>query len=476
MSNAKQSISREILFGSEETVKKLIKNGANVNEKDAWGFTPLIQATIMNKPGIASFLLKQGAKVDQGDITGQTALQWAVNRRNRELVKLFLEYKANPNHYSRDGQPILVNPILRGEEDLIRLLVNEGADLIFPNDYINAKLIGHRYELQGKADIINSKGQFIELDFEGFYLEFSVGIILRTLLTFFNSSIGKKYPAYNTVVQKIIRTLKTASELVQYKYTKEGSKIHDKAIREGLKQDLVLVPVAYEGHAITFVKYKNIFAKCDRGVKHIVDTVIAYLVGNPYALNVDFLKDLMFNNKKDEYINTEIKKILNLSPFTTLPARYQLSGNCSWANVEASVPAMMLLLMFRGDVNSRGEIATLKNSIMSYYDTWVEWDKDRVLDECIEDFYVADRPRQASIASILGAILLQRCRPTEPKEVNRAKKILNILTLPDYNFILKNYINIYCTKAAGTLGQDFTKLLKMLGLNFKTLTLNKKRG
>ncbi len=471
---ATQSVSREILFGTEASVKKCVKDGGNVNEKDVWGFTPLIQATIMGKPGISEFLLKNGAKIDQTDITGQTALQWAVNRRNRELVKLFLEYKANPNHYSRDGQPILVNPILRGEEDIIRLLVNEGADLTFPHDYINAKLIGHRYELQGKADIINAKGQFIELDFEGFYLEFSVGIILRTLTTFFNSAVGKKYPAYNTVIQKIIRTLKTASDLVQYKYTKEGSKLHDAVIREGLKQDLVLVPVAYEGHAITFVKYKNFFAKCDRGVKHIVDTVIAYHVGNPYALNVDFLKDLMFNNKKDEYINTEIKKILALSSFTTLPARYQLSGNCSWANVEASVPAMMFLLMFRGDVNSRGEIAALKTSIMSYYDTWVEWDRDRVLDECIEDFYEANRPRQASIATILGAILLQRCRPTEPKEVARAKKILAILTLPDFNFILRNYINIYCTKAAGTLGQDFTRLLNMIGLNFETLTLVKK--
>jgi hypothetical protein len=471
---ATQSISREILFGTEQSARKLIESGANVNERDAWGFTPLIQATIMNKIAMAEFLLKHNAKIDQTDITGQTALQWAVNRRNRDLVQLFLEYKANPNHYSRDGQPVLVNPILRGEQDLIQLLLKAGADVTFPHDYINAKLIGHRYELQGKADIINAQGKFIELDFEGFYLEFSVGIILRTLMTFFNSKVGKAYPAYNTIIQKIIRTLKMASELVQYKYTKEGPKLYDAAIREGLKEDLVLVPVSYAGHAITFVKYKNFFAKCDRGVKEIVDTVVANHVGNPYALNADFLKDLMFNNKSDEYINTEIKKILRLSPFTTLPARYQLSGNCSWANVEASVPAMMLLLMFRGDVTARGEIAALKNSIMAYYDTWVEWDKDRVLDECIENFHEANRPRQASIATILGAILLQRCRPTEPKEVARARKIINILIIPEFNFILRNYINIYCTQAAGALGQDFTKLLKMLGLDFNSLTIQKR--
>jgi len=469
---ANQSLSREILHGTEAAVIKLIKSGIKLNERDVWGFTPLIQATIMNKGNVARLLLEQGAEVDLRDITGQTALQWAVNRRNTELTKLFLEYHANPNHHSRDGQPILVNPILRGEHDLIQLLVTHGADLVFPQDYITAKLIGHRYELTGKADIINSEGKFIELDFEGFYLEFTVGIILRTLINFFNSEVGKSFSTYNTVIHKIIRMLKDASELIQYKYTIDGPKLYDVSIRELLNKDLVVVPVAYEGHAITFVKYKNYFAKCDRGVKHIVDTVIAYLVGNPYALNVDFLKELMYTKKTTEFINTDLKKILSLTPVTTLPARYQVSGNCSWANVEASVPAMMFLLMFRGDVNSRGEIATLKNSIMSYYDTWVDWDKDRVLDECIAEFHeVTDRARRASKATILGAILLQRCRPQFPKEVERARKIISILTIPEYNFILKNYINIYCTKASGRIGQDFAKLLKVLGLNFTTLTL-----
>ena len=45
-----------------------------------------------------------------------------------------------------------------------------------------------------------------------------------------------------------------------------------------------------------------------------------------------------------------------------------------------ALSAMMFMLMFRGNIEARGEIATLKNSIMNYYDTWVEWDKDRALD------------------------------------------------------------------------------------------------
>ncbi len=469
---ANVSLSREILYGSDEAAVKLIRGGADVNEKDAWGLTPLIEATLKNKVEIAKLLLSHGADVDQRDISGQTALQWAVNRHNSELIKLYLEAGANPNHYSKDGQPVLVNPILRGERELIQSLVAHGADLVFPKDYITAKLMGHRFELVGKADIINTQGKFIELDYEGFYLEFTVGLILRTLINFFNSAEGKRYSSYNMVLQKVIRTLKDAVELIQYKYSTEGLKENEENIRALLNKDTIVVPVAFEGHAITFVKYGNIFSKCDRGVKRIVDTVVVNQVGNPYALNPDFLKDLLYTNKSDEYINDEIKKILRLTPFATLPPRYQLSGNCSWANVEAAIPAMMFMLMFRGDLNARGEIAALKQSVMDYYDTWVEWDKDRVLDECIEEFYLVDRPRQAAKAGILAAILLQRCRPNEPREVKRAKKILPILTIPDYNYILRGYVNVYCTKAAGKVGEDFTQLLKMCGLNLKTLTLN----
>lgn len=471
MSN--QSLSRAIIYDPIETALKLIQSGADIHEKDGWGLTPLIQATIMNKLPVAEALLKAGVNIDQKDITGQTALQWAVNRRNRTFAEMYLEHKANPNHYSTDGQPILVNPILRGESEMIQLLVHYGADLAFPQEYISAKLMGHRYELVGKADIINTEGKFIELDLEGFYLEFTVGIILRTLVNFLHSAEGKIFSRFNTVLDKIVRTLKDGSELIQYKYMTEGSKQFDKNIRTLLDKDLVVIPVAFEGHAITFVKYGKLFAKNDRGVKRIVDTVVTYQVGNPYALNTDFLKDLMYTNKKKDYINTEIKKLLRLTPFTTLPARYQLSGNCSWANVEASIPAMMFMIMFRGDFNARGEIAALKNSVMEFYDTWVEWDKDRVLDEAIANFAQADKLHRASIASLLGAILLQRCRPWVPREVERARKILPILTLPDFNFILKGYIAVYCTKAAGKVGEDFTKLLRLLKLDFKTLTIKK---
>jgi hypothetical protein len=471
-----QSVSQEILFGTLDSVVKCVRAGADVNEKDIYGLTPLIEATLKKDVGIAKFLLENGAKINQEDISGQTALQWAVNRYHVPLCDLYLKHKADPNHYSADGQPVLVNPLLRGQQDVVDLLLSFGADLNFSRDFINAKLIGHRYELTGRARILNPDQRFIDLNYEGFFLEFTVGIICRTLQTFMDSSVGGQFGSYATVLSKIARTLKAASEIIPYKYITESSKEQDVIICRVLSDDLVVIPVSYEGHAITFVKYGKLFAKCDRGVKHIVDTVVISEVGNPTALNLDFLKDLIYNNKSDEYINKDIKAILGLKPLTTMPARYQLSGNCSWANVEASVPAMMFMLMFRGNLESRGEIAALKKSIMHYYDTWVEWDKDRILNECIESFHESNKEKKSAKASILAAILFQRCGVSHRHDIERAKKILSILTLPEYNYILKTYIKVYYTRMAGKLGEDFLGVLRACNLDFSTLTLKKSRG
>ena len=51
------SISHEILFGTLEGVKKLIQAGSNVNEKDVYGLTPLIEATLKEDINIAKLLL-----------------------------------------------------------------------------------------------------------------------------------------------------------------------------------------------------------------------------------------------------------------------------------------------------------------------------------------------------------------------------------------------------------------------------------
>lgn len=466
-----------IINNSESEIIKTLNNSrqelaSNLNSIDRFGFCPLIEAVICNKPKVLNYLLQQGAIVDQLDVLGKTALQWAVERGRIDLCKILLNHQAHANHYSLDGQPILVYPILRGQLELVELLKKYQADHLFAQDFISAKLLGHRFELTGEADIVSHEHKFIPLSLEGFYLEFTVGLIARSLNDFINSIPGQKFTDLHEKLYKVLHALKNAAVLESFAQHKDKS-LFQKTIDNILQEPLLLIPSAYSGHAITFIKYKNYLAKCDRGVNNMTDTVIIYEVGNKYLLNSKLFYKLLYEPKTDNFINYEIKDYLLLTPFKALPTRSQIAGNCSFANVETSVPAMLYMLF---DINVQKDAVQAEKAAYLFYKNWLEWDKDSAIDEAIADFANANQERKLSKAMLLGSILIQRCRSQFKKHIERAKKILNILTLPNYLFILRNYIIVYFKESAGAAGRNVMSLLEQCGFkenDLKNIVLNK---
>lgn len=181
----------------------------------------------------------------------------------------------------------------------------------------------------------------------------------------------------------------------------------------------------------------------------------------PNVINAKFLQEFLYKKQPRHYFHQVINQKLGLEPVLQLPISPQISGNCSWANVQAIVPVAFALqqLAFQGLDQFDPETA------MTLYDTWVEWDQDRALDECVQRFYLADRLRKASITSMLAAVLFQACDYANKHHVERAEKILSILTLPDYYYVLKSYLDTYCIKRLTRRGNNLLKLLDDCGVN-----------
>lgn len=465
-------LSAAILFGTYDDVVKLLQQEIDVNKRDEYGLTPLIQTAIRENIAVAKLLLKHGAEVNRRDMAGGTALFWAADNNNLELCSLLLKHGADPNLFTTDGQPILVNPRLREQKDLIELLVENGADINFAKDYINAKLIGHRFELTGKADIINAKGNFIEINFEGFTPEFTIDIIRSRLISFINSYQGKAFPEYSDTVNRITNDLTASLKMIPPRYKRQKA-AHEQQLAGVLANPLLIIPVTYHGHAITFVKYKDLLARCDRGVNNFTDTIVIYKVNNPYLLNNQLVKKLIYEHLTSDFMHSEIKDLLSLSPVITMPTKSQLSGNCSWANVEAGVIAALFMLQYSRGAATKSKAGKLKNRVMKFYDAWVEWDKDLSLDDCINQFEQAETiAKRASKAAIMASILFERCSNIIPREIHRGKKILYFVTKTEYKYILKSYIKSYCNPDAGTIGEKFTKLLQKCGLDLKKIALS----
>lgn len=80
------------IYGDYETVKLLIKNGADANNIDKYiGTPPLIlaaQGGADDKIAIIKYLIKNGANKNIKDRSGKTALDYAKESNNKNLIKL----------------------------------------------------------------------------------------------------------------------------------------------------------------------------------------------------------------------------------------------------------------------------------------------------------------------------------------------------------------------------------------------------
>lgn len=448
------SVSDIIIYGSLTELEIELKHGVKLDVIDEYGFTPLIQTAIVDDADKAELLLDYKANVNFRDLTGGSALHWAVENTNLYFCDLLFRYGADANAYTFASEPVLVKALLRRKNNLKKILLQAGAKLEFAQDYINAKLLGHRFELVGFVDIVDHQQKFTEVDFEGFILEFTLSIILESLREYQNNFSARHLRGFFDTLQKVIEAFSVSAQLIRYQQYQVDLEKVKYIVDDLLDQDILIIPIAYEGHAISWIKYGNLLAKCDRSKNDLfVDNIAIYQITRPQVLTKNFLKQVMYRRQTKDFIDVEAHRLLGLKKMHTLTIGSQISGNCSWANIESAVPVIWYLL-------NRQDPGAERQALAFYYQ-WLEWDKDRALQFCLKSFETANPARKASKAAILAAILFQRCSANVIIDIERAMKIIKALKTPDYEYVLNSYIEIYCYQNPCPAGENLQKLLEM---------------
>jgi len=452
-----------ILKEDMKSIRQCLSYGEDVNQIDEYGFTPLIEAAIVDNVEISEFLIANGATPNLQDVIGGTPLHWAAENNNLELCELLLEVNANPNAYNFAGQSVLVMPTLRRQTELKQILIRNGADPAFAQDYIQTKMLGHLFELVGTANIIDPANQFVEVDFEGYFLEVTLGLIAESVSQFQNHFALRQLRRYSGLAQKMVEVLDRASQLIKYQQYRVDTSKYELLINEYIEQEPLIIPVGYEGHAITFIRYEDIWVKCDRREdSRLYDNIMIYHVERPERLTTEFVKDLIYKKNSDRFINQEVDRILGLKPLTELKIEAQVSGNCSWANVEATIPALFYLMI---SANQESQTAGYNKTLaLNFFHRWREWNKERALNFCIQSFKEGDAIRKACKAEILAAILFQHANPKNAAEADRFETILSVLINSPYEYILKNYVKVYYYQTGTEEGKRFFELLKSHGV------------
>ncbi len=116
--------------GDSLAVQKLISAGANINEPDSNGATPLIHAIWKGKTEAAKYLIESGADLNAKDKKGYDALFYAIEYGQLETVKSLIGKGANIESKDLTGLTPLVYAVLYDRNiDIIKLLIKSGANL-----------------------------------------------------------------------------------------------------------------------------------------------------------------------------------------------------------------------------------------------------------------------------------------------------------------------------------------------------------
>ncbi|GEM_PF-4009809 len=118
--------------GDQQTVRRLLEKGADVNMKlSSNGGTALMSASENGHTEIVKLLLEKGADVNvKLSASGTTALMLASWHGHTEIVKLLLEKGADVNiKLSSNGGTALMLASESGRTEIVKLLLEKGADV-----------------------------------------------------------------------------------------------------------------------------------------------------------------------------------------------------------------------------------------------------------------------------------------------------------------------------------------------------------
>jgi ankyrin repeat protein len=113
-----------------DVAKALLEKKANPNAVNEFGVTPLTEAARLNDNVLTTMLLDGGAKVDSSNPDDETALMQAIKNGNLKMAQKLVDSGADVNRVEKfHNQTPLIYAAAGGHRDILKLLLSKGADV-----------------------------------------------------------------------------------------------------------------------------------------------------------------------------------------------------------------------------------------------------------------------------------------------------------------------------------------------------------
>ncbi|MDD2707367.1 MAG: ankyrin repeat domain-containing protein [Verrucomicrobiae bacterium] len=127
----RETLAKAATKGDLQKIQSLLAKGANPDETDTGGYTPLMRAVAAGHLAVVRTLLEKKASPDVKNANGDTALFLTLHANNPEMLSILLKSGANPGLRHSNGFTPLLLAAAKGHVECARLLLEAGAN---PNE------------------------------------------------------------------------------------------------------------------------------------------------------------------------------------------------------------------------------------------------------------------------------------------------------------------------------------------------------
>lgn len=150
-------------------ITKALKSNGGINKADPEGDTPLMLAALYGNAETMRWMLKKGADPNGKNSEDETALMWAIH--DLEKIKILLEHEADINARTKSGNTaLLLAAVGSSQFETVSFLLQNGADPLVKNKrnetpLIRAAIFGDTATL---GLLIRNGNDINEIDSNGF--------------------------------------------------------------------------------------------------------------------------------------------------------------------------------------------------------------------------------------------------------------------------------------------------------------------
>lgn len=112
-------------------LQKSVQAGADINQKDGHGYTPLILAAYYGYGPLVKYLCEKGADLNAQNKDGWSALLYATYYGYSDTFKILMHYGADVNLINNRGYNALWYAKYYRRDDMVKALEESGAKSLF---------------------------------------------------------------------------------------------------------------------------------------------------------------------------------------------------------------------------------------------------------------------------------------------------------------------------------------------------------